>query len=356
DEEVDGGTDVPVHGDHTYAAAGSYTVTVVAVDADENWGTAAVTATVTNPVPPLIVTSQNITATAGQSFSGSLGTVTDTTASSVLVTVHWGDGTTDSVAVGGGTAVPIDDTHTYAAAGVYTITLSASDGNGNTGSATDTADVSSATVSGLTVTANSITAIAGRLFTGTAGTLTDPAAPLVAVTVSWGDGTSTSEDVSGGTNVAIPARHTYASAGTYTVTVSASDGSGNTASGSGTATVVASPLTVTADDVTAMVGQRFSGAVGTLTDPAALIVAVTIQWGDGTSATEEVGGGSGVSIPGLHTYQRAGTYAITVSAKDGAGDMASATGSVQVNNPPLALTAITLCGLCVVAIQVMAAR
>ena len=117
-------------GAHTYATAGTYTVTLTATD---NHGLAATTpatrtvtvASVAVNLPPtatITAPAANSTISAGQSVSFA-GTASDPNAGDT-VTVVWafGDGATSTLLTPGA--------HTYAAAGTYTVTLTATDNHG----------------------------------------------------------------------------------------------------------------------------------------------------------------------------------------------------------------------------------
>jgi PKD repeat protein len=127
------------------------------------------------------------------------------------------------------------------------------------------------------------------------------------VTVTWGDGTSTSVGaISGSTVVA----HVYSRDGTYTVTATATDASGNRESVSTSVTVLqASPVTVTvtASPTLPTTGQTVT-FTATATAPAGSSV-LRLDWnfGDGTGTTTT---GSTVS----HVYSVSGAQTVTVTA------------------------------------------
>ena len=124
---------------HTYAAAGTYTVTLTVVD-DEGAQSAPATTTATIDVPPanLPPTSDPngpYTGTTGQpvNFDGSGSTDPDGT----IATYDWDFGD-------GNTGTGVSPTHTYAAAGTYTVSLTVTDDGGATSGdpATTTATIS----------------------------------------------------------------------------------------------------------------------------------------------------------------------------------------------------------------------
>ncbi|WP_394289173.1 PKD domain-containing protein [Microbacterium sp.] len=133
----------------------------------------------------------------------------------------------------GTTATGATASHTYAAAGTYTVRLTVTDDDGAT--ATITHDV--------TVTAPTTNAAPTAEFTRT------PAGLTVAVDgggSSDTDGTIASYewqfgDPAGGTATGATASHTYAAAGTYTITLTVTDDDGATATRSHDVTVTAPP-------------------------------------------------------------------------------------------------------------------
>lgn len=96
-----------------------------------------------NVLPPPVLTAagQDISATAGQPFSGMVATVTDTfggvTAGSLQATITWGDGqkTAGTVSANGDGTFSVSGTHTYAQPGSYGLSVAVLD-TANTKSST----------------------------------------------------------------------------------------------------------------------------------------------------------------------------------------------------------------------------
>jgi PKD repeat protein len=194
--------------------------------------------------------------------------------------------------------------HTYSAAGTYTVALTAENAAGST-TKTQTGYI--------TVGAAPVIPVAG--FTGTPVTGTSPLKVQFTDTstnspTSWtwtfGDGSSVNATVQNPI-------HTYSAAGTYTVTLTAKN-----AAGSGTKTQT-NYVTVTTAPVIPVAG--FTGTPVTGTSP------LKVQFTDTstntpTSWTWTFGDGSSVNATvknPLHTYSAAGTYTVTLTAKNAAG-------------------------------------
>ena len=136
---------------------------------------ATVTDTVESYQPALLTsTPATITATEGSPFSGTLALLKDLNtsqlASDFTVTIDWGDGTAldTGVVTGSGGNFKVTGGHTYTRVGPYTATLSITDGDGETATASDAVTVNDATV---TLGLATITAQSGIAFSGLVGTL-----------------------------------------------------------------------------------------------------------------------------------------------------------------------------------------
>src|SRR5262249_34373502 len=152
-------------------------------------------------------------------------------------------------------------------------------------------------------------------------------------TIDWGDGTTTTGTVVGANgSFTVEGGHTYGDEGSDPAVVTlthTSDNAQATANGSGT---------VAEDDVLTGHGptfrpsanQPFSGAVATFSDTNTVNdagdFAATINWGDGTTTSGTVSGGSGTfTVSGTHTYAHAGHENVTVTLADDAPGTATAT-------------------------------
>jgi hypothetical protein len=105
-------------------------------------------------------------------------------------------------------------------------------------------------------------------------------------------------------------------------------------------------IVTTAQNLTSVEGNAFSGTVGGFTDtnpnqPASDFFA-TINWGDGTTSTGTISGGNGsFGISGNHTYADESSFTTTVTVQDQDGEAATGTASGNVSDAPLSLISHT---------------
>jgi autotransporter-associated beta strand protein len=317
-----------VSGNHTYSSVGDLTPTITILSSDGRTASVQATATVSG----LTVTEQDFSATQGEGFDGTVATFTDNAsdASSQTYTasIDWGDGgnsTTGTVTSDGDGGWIITGNYTYSAAGNYTATVTITASDSRTNSVSDSADVTS-----LTATGETISATQGTSFSGVVADFTDAnsgtSAGDYSATIDWGDGnTSTGTIASDGAGgFTVTGNNTYASAGTFNPTVTIIDPSGATSTASATANV--SGLITTTQNFNAAPGAAFTGAVATFSDSASdasgQTYTASINWGDGsTPATGNVtsNGSGGFTVTGNKTYVSDGPFdvAVTIVASDG---------------------------------------
>lgn len=136
-----------VSGSHVYADNGSYTVTVTITDRYGLSGTRTSTATIANVAPSASPAAAQ-TVAAGQAMSLTLANFSDPgftfapagTLETFAVSVNWGDGSAvqsispnvTNGSAGTATVGSIPGSHTYAAAGSYTIAVTIADDDGGT--------------------------------------------------------------------------------------------------------------------------------------------------------------------------------------------------------------------------------
>jgi PKD repeat protein len=301
----DTGTSTSANPSRTYAAPGTYTVTLTATDV---WGrstTVSHDVTMTEPAGNQGPNATFVaTCTVLTCVMNSTGTVDPEGHTIKGYSWNWGDGTAFSTGA--------SPSHTYASPGNYTITLTVTD-SWNRSGAPVTRDVSMTEPAGNqaptavmpvpTCTATNTTCA----FTSTGSSDPESNTPLRFVW-NWGDGTpdSTTSSVS----------HVFPVAGTYTVTLTVSDAWGR-AGTPVTREVTTSPEPAgnTGPTVTfpqpVCTGLVCSVSSTGTTDPHG-IRGYSWNWGDGTANS------TGAS-PSPHTYAVAGTYRITLTVTDNWG-------------------------------------
>jgi PKD repeat protein len=211
-------------------------------------------------------------------------------------------------------------THTYTVADTYTVTVTARDADGATGTDSHAVTVTDPPPPADQPPTISFTSTTSGLSASFAAVASDPEGKLTGVTWDFGDGK---------TGTGLRPSHTYAQGGTYTVEATAKDAAGQTATDTGTVTVAAPPApanhapTISFAYLTSGLSASFAATAGDVDgDP----VTVTWQFGDGSAAA------TGAQV--THDFAKAGTYTVTVTARDSKGATGTAQASVTVVDPP----------------------
>jgi PKD repeat protein len=286
------------------------------------WSTpSSKSATVVSTAPTVDLPASGTASTASPYTAN--GTASDVDGSPLTAVADFGDGTDPvDVPVAGDGSFSLS--HQYAAAGPFTVTVTATDPQGKTGS-----DTTPVTVSGSTPANDAPSVDAGANKTvaegspyTSSGTWSDPDNDTVTGTVDYGDGTATQALTMNG-NGTFALGHTYRDNGSRTVTVTVDDGHGHTTSDTATVTVTSVAPVVT--DVVGPAGPVTRNAsttvTSTFTDAGRDDThTVSYAWGDGSTTTGTVNesNGSG-STSRAHTYTTAGTYAVRVTVRDDDG-------------------------------------
>jgi hypothetical protein len=317
---------------------GSFSVKVTVTDALGTSASATFVVTVLNVAPTVAVTAPvgGAVFQTGAAVNASASFTDPGTADTHTCAIAWGDGSSSTGAVSeSGGAGTCAGSHAYTAAGGDTITFKVTDNAGAAGSASVAISVTAAPVLTLTPPAGQ-SANEGSSVSFSLGTIANGKAPY-SVTVTWGDGTSSS--FSAAAAGAVSAAHTYANDGSYTATVKVTDANAASATAAFGVTVanVAPAVTVTSPSA----GSSFSTGV-TVTAKASFSDAGTtdthscaVTWGDGASSigTVSESGGAG-TCTATHAYTAAGSYTITFKVTDNAGASTSASVTVNAVVPP----------------------
>ena len=235
---------------HTYAKAGTDTVSVTVADAAKHTSnTATFTATVSAvATPSLVVTPPaNQSAMAGAAQSFALGRFAQANATGpYTVTVNWGDGTANTTFTAAAAGTIAAQSHTFAKAATDTVSVTVTDSAKH---ASNTATFAVAVAAVVPVTTLTVTPAANQSATaGTAesfavGSFTETAATApYTVDVSWGDGSADTTFTATAAGALAAQSHTYAKAGTDTVSVTVTDAAKH-ASNKGTFAVTVAPVT-----------------------------------------------------------------------------------------------------------------
>jgi PKD repeat protein len=293
---------------HTFVAAGTYTVKLSVLDnkGASNTKTASVVVTTGPPpanVPPTASFTQSCTGLTC-TFNGTGSTDSDGTITSYAWT--FGDGAT---------ATGSTTNHTYTAGGTYQVKLTVTDNAAATNSKTTPVTVTAPNVPPTASFTQSCTGLTCT-FNGTSSTDSD--GTITSYAWTFGDGAT----ATGSTT-----NHTYTAGGTYQVKLTVTDNATATNSKTTPVTVTAPPANMppTASFTVSctLLDCTFNGTDST--DPDGTITAYAWDFGDGQSAT-----GSTTS----HTFGNGGTFQVKLTVTDNDSATDSQTQPVTVVGPP----------------------
>jgi hypothetical protein len=358
-----------VFGTNTYDHGGSFPVHVTIHDTKNNLTAAADTVADVQGAEQgnLHAFGLDVEAVTGQAFTANVAAFVDRNnadAANFTAIIDWGDGSTSA-----GTIVPqmavmseplhiffnVQGTHTYATDGHFAVTVTIHDQADNLDVAvTSVARVHTNDHQNLLAFGTDIEGQTGQAFSGrVAGfidTAPNPTASQFTATIDWGDGQTSAGVVSAanqlgevqalgepGDNPTILANlfqvtgtHTYAKDGSFTVTVTITEtATGASAKTTSTATIETHTNQIIGHghDITPTAGTPFDGAVAGFADTAAGVLSTdlsaTIDWGDGHKTDGVVTHETGpiFTVHGVNTYDKAGTFTITVSLHDTANNL-----------------------------------
>ncbi len=232
-------------------------------------------------------------------------TVTGFETGTLTYSWNFGDGSTSTLK---------GPSHAYATPGSYNVTVSVKDAFGETATAATTANVYAPVqpqITGLPATDT----VGSKVTLGALVTGGIPGTDKESWTVSENGKTVTTG--SGATFAFTPT-----TVGTYTIVLTATDSAGN--KGSTSATLAAANLTVTAGGPYQSISAAAVTFVATL--GGAETGALTYSWNFGDGSTSTLAGPS-------HAYATPGSYNVTLSVKDAAGQTATAATTANVYAP-----------------------
>jgi PKD repeat protein len=277
---------------HVYNERGTYTATLTATDMVYGFSSSSsIPMTITDVAPTVTIagpSSGTVQAPVSLTASATSPSPIDQAAGFTYLW-NFGDGTT-----GSGASPP----HSYALDGIYTVTVTATDCDGATGTGSTSVKVYPVALAGSNLTGNE-----GSTFNFQGSAIGG------SLSYSWNFG-----DGGTATGTLTPS-HVYSNQGTYTATLTVTDSAGLSSQSSLSVTVidVAPTVSLTAP-ATGTTGSPVSFSASA-TDPSPVDQAAgyTYSWifGDGTT-------GTGASP--THSYASAGTYtvSVTATATDGA--------------------------------------
>lgn len=283
----------------TYAAAGTYQVTLIVTDPDANQAsiTQSITLTRSNtaPTPSFSYTNTRFVVQANGGYS------TDAEGDAISYAWTWGDGAT-----GAGAAA----SHTYSQAGTYPVTLTTTDSLGAAASKTLMVGVAGNTAP---MAAFSMR-ITGQTANFDASGSRDAESDPLEYTWDFGDGA---------TGIGRTITHAYTGAGPYTVRLSVDDGQFTTQTSQSLQLNGANnpPMPSFTYALTAL-RAAFDASATTDADGDTL----TYTWNFGDGAT-----GSGQKP--IHTYASSGQYTVTLQVADGRSPSRSANQVIDASTP-----------------------
>ena len=228
----------------------------------------------------------------------------------------------------GNTGTGATPTHTYAADGTFTVALTVTDDSGAMNTQTTTATIAANPLPPIADANGPYGGVVGSPVSFDGSGSSDPDGSITSYAWDFGDG---------GVGSGVTPTHTYSVDGSFTVTLTVTDNDGQTNTDATSATI--NPAGGNVPPVASANGP-YSGTEGVAVqlsssgsmDPDGVLVAYNWDFGDGGTST--------AGNP-AHAYIAAGTYTVTLTVTDDAGDTStdSTTATIQapvVNTPPSA--------------------
>ena len=296
---------------HTYADDGTYTVTLTVTDNDGLSDATSEDITVLNRPPVAIFTESAEIVDTGESITFDASESHDPDGGIVSYEWDFGDGTS-------ATGMVVD--HSYVDDGAYLVTLTVTDDDGATNSASATKTVlNRPPVAMFTESASDVHV--GEVIYFDASASNDPDGSIMSYFWDFGDAT---------TATGVEVEHAYDAEGTYTVTLTVTDDDGATDTATAIKTVSPpAPLppvaSFTYSPVSPVVDETVTFDASASYDPDGTIVSFEWEFGDGTFGTGEIT---------THAYTTADTYTVTLTVTDNDGLTDTTTQTITVSLLP----------------------
>ena len=317
---------------HAYNAAGPVTIKATVADHDLGKSSSSVDLVVlASNHAPADLTVQATAVLEGGSSTLSVSFTDAEASDSHTVAITWGDGGTDSVALGSG-ATWTTASHTYLDSGTYTVAVTVTDGGGLwvAGGTTVTAMNVSPSLSSLTFSPSSVT---DHQTVTVSGTFSDPGTlDTDTVRFAWGDGSTSPDNLAAGVR-SFSGSHSYVTSGTYDVIVTVTDRDNGVGTQDAFLVVTAHntvPSALVLDPSVAGANVTINGGFA---DPDAQDTHdLTLTWGDGATTTQALAAGA-TTFTASHLYGASGTYTVNATVTEPSGASTSATAQVPVTVP-----------------------
>jgi len=275
--------------------------------------------------PTLLITGPTAGLTAGLPAAFTFAVTAATTNGNPIrdVTVEWGDGQSQNLGASTGT---VTVSHVFRASGSYVVVGRVTDTAGNQVTTSTSVTVTPPALT-LTITPPSTLPSANLPATFTFAA-TAPAGDSVRnVNVDWGDGTPSQDlgAISGNVSVS----HVYKSAGTFPITGTVTDVFGNSSKVSTSITVIPVPkptIIITPSPVPGKVNTQTTLTIQVTLPSGISVQDLAISFGDGQQA--DLGGATSAAVP--HVYTTTGTFTVTVTVLDTAGQTTIGTAAVSI--------------------------
>jgi PKD repeat protein len=283
----DGSTATGAEARHSYAAAGTYPVTLTVTDDEGLTGVSSTTVTVAAK-PPVNQAPTSAFTSRVTDLSVAVDGTASADADGRVASYAWefGDGATAT----GSTA-----THAYAAAGAYQVRLTVTDDAGATASSVQSVTATAPVVVDGPPTASYTSVVSGSTVSVDASASADAEGPIASYAWQFGDGS---------TATGRTASRAYAAPGTYTVTLTVADSAGATATSTGTVTIAAAPVAapIARDAFTRTATNGWGTAdVGGAWTRWGLASYLSVQGGAGRIALPSTGVQGGATLEGVRS-------------------------------------------------------